>query len=52
MAVREGNTRVCIVLDEEDQKCLDYLCVKLGLKPTQVYRLAIRAYCRQEKKVA
>ena len=48
--VKKGNTRVCIVLDEQDQKALDYLSVKLGLKPTQVYRLALRSYYRTERK--
>lgn len=48
--IKQGNKQQCIVLDEEDQKCLDFLCVKLGLKPTQVYRLAIRAYYRSERK--
>lgn len=49
--VKKGSKQQNIVIDEEDQRCLDYLCIKLGLRPTQVYRLAIRAFYRSERKV-
>lgn len=49
--IKKGSKQQNIVADEEDIKCLDYLCVKMGLKPTQVYRLALRAYYRQERKM-
>lgn len=48
--IKKGNKQQCIVLEELDQQYLDYLCEKLGLKPTQIYRLALRAYYRQERK--
>lgn len=49
--VKKGNKQQNIVIDENDQAYLDYLCEKLGLKPTQVYRLALRAYYRSERKL-
>lgn len=47
--VKKDNKLIGIVADKQDILDLEYLCVKLGLKPTQVYRLALRAYARQER---
>lgn len=49
--VKKGNKQVNIVLNPQDQLKLDYLCEKLGLKPTQVYRLALGLYYSTERKV-
>ena len=48
--IKKGNTRVGIVATEKDMQKLDYLCEKLQLKPTEVYRLALAAYYRLERK--
>ena len=47
--VKKGNLKVGIVANLDDQVNLDYLCEKLGLKPTQIYRLALRYYARKIK---
>lgn len=49
--VKKGNKQQNIVLNEDDISMLDYLVAKLGLKPTQVYRLALRALYRSERKM-
>ena len=48
--VKHGYTRVCIVLDPDDQEYLDYLMIKMGLKKTDVYRLALRTLYRKERR--
>ena len=48
--VKKDNKLIGIVADKQDLLDLDYLCVKLGLKPTQIYRLALRSFARQERK--
>ena len=49
--VKKENKLIGIVADKEDLKMLEYLTIKLGLKPTQLYRLALRAYyCSERKK--
>lgn len=49
--IKAGSKQQNIVINEDDQKYLEYLCEKLGLKATQVYRLALRAYYRSERKM-
>ncbi len=46
--VKPGNVKIGIVATPKDMEKLDYLCEKLQLKPTQVYRLALSAYFRKE----
>lgn len=48
--IKKGNLRVGIVANEKDQAELEYLIEKLGLKPTQVYRLALHLYYRSQLK--
>lgn len=48
--IKQGNKQVNVVANPEDQDRLDYLQVKLGLKPTQIYRLALGYYYRKERK--
>lgn len=45
--IKKGNTRVGIVASEKDMTELDFLSEKLGLKPTQIYRLALHDYYRK-----
>ena len=49
--VKKGNKQQNIVLTEDDQVILDYLKQKLNLKPTEIYRLALRSYYRLERKL-
>lgn len=49
--VKKDNKLIGIVADEEDLRYLEYLRVKLGLKPTQIYRLALRTFYRSERKM-
>ena len=48
--VKDGNKQQNIVLTDDDQYKLDYLMEKLGLRPTQIYRLALNYYYRRERK--
>lgn len=45
--VKKGNKLIGIVANENDLTKLDFLSVKLGLKPTQIYRLALLDYYRK-----
>lgn len=47
--VKKENKLIGIVADKEDQIMLDYLTAKLKLKPTQLYRQALRAYYCSER---
>lgn len=40
-----------IRLDKEDQRMLEYLTARLGLKSSQVFRLALRRLYQAEKKL-
>lgn len=51
MPVKKENKLIGVVADPTDLKALDFLQVKLGLKPTQIYRLALRRLEREERKV-
>lgn len=48
--IKKGSIQVNVVADERDQQILDYLEIKLGLKKTQIFRLALRALEREERK--
>lgn len=48
--VKKDNKLIGIVATADDLDKLDYLSVKLGLKPTQIYRLALGHYYRKERK--
>lgn len=50
--VKKGNLKVGIVANDKDQAELDYLVEKLGLKPTQIYRLALYDYYRKIQREA
>lgn len=47
--VKKGNKQLNVVINPSDQDRLDYLVVKLGLRPTQIYRLALAYYYRKER---
>lgn len=49
--VKKGNGRVSIVLTPGDIVKLEYLCEKLDLKPTQIYRLALSTYYKIERNI-
>lgn len=49
--VKKDSKLIGIVANEQDQKDLDFLKERLGMKPTQIYRLALRAYARAERKM-
>jgi len=40
-----------IRLDKEDQRMIEYLTERLGLKSSQVFRLALRRLYQAEKKL-
>lgn len=48
--IKKGSKQVNIVANDKDLLKLDYLMEKLGLKPTQIYRLALNLYYREERK--
>lgn len=49
--VKKDSKLIGIVANEQDLKDLDFLMEKLGMKPTQIYRLALRSYARAERKI-
>lgn len=48
--IKKENKQVNIVATPDDLDKLDYLVEKLGLRPTQIYRLALSYYYRKERK--
>jgi len=51
LMIREGSKKIGIVASKQDLLKLEYLQEKLGMKPTQIYRLALALYYREERKV-
>ena len=47
--VKKGSKKLGIVANSQDLDKLEYLEVKLGLKPTQIYRLALGQFYRKER---
>lgn len=47
--VRKGSKKVGIVASDVDLDRLEYLSLKLGLKTTDIYRLALGYLYRKEK---
>ena len=49
--VKKGNKQVNIVLNPKDIERLEFCKEKTGLKPTEIYRIALIDYYLKERKV-